>query len=110
MDDIATLVRACPQAQFIIGNGAGFTNSPLGRKAAGMPSNYAIEISLVAAPPHDEMIQLLANLGEDRILFGTGMPFHYPDPAMVKMELLDAPESTKEKIRRRNAIRLLKLA
>jgi predicted TIM-barrel fold metal-dependent hydrolase len=109
MEDIAALVRACPQAQFIIGNGTGFTSSSLGRKNSGLPSNYAVEISLVAAAPQDEMTQLLANLGEDRILFGTGMPFHYPDPALVKMELLDAPESTKEKIRRRNAIRLLKL-
>jgi predicted TIM-barrel fold metal-dependent hydrolase len=79
-----------------------------------MPSNYAIEISLLAAAPHDEMTQLLANLGEERILFGTqfgtGMPFHYPDPAMVRMELLDASESTKENIRRRNAIRLLRLS
>ena len=75
-----------------------------------MTSNYAIEISLVAAPPHAEMAQLLAILGEDRILFGTGMPFHYPHPALVKMDLLDAPESTKDKIRRGNAMRLLKLA
>jgi predicted TIM-barrel fold metal-dependent hydrolase len=110
MDEIATLIRACPKARFIIGNGTGFTNSLLGRKNNGMPSNYAIEISLVSAPPYDEMAQLLANLGEDRILFGTGMPFHYPDPALVKMDLLDAPESTKEKIRRLNAIRWLNLA
>jgi hypothetical protein len=38
------------------------------------------------------------------------MPFHYPDPALVKMNLLDAPESTKDKIRHRNAMSLLKLA
>jgi predicted TIM-barrel fold metal-dependent hydrolase len=75
-----------------------------------MISNYAIEITLVAAPPHDEMAQLLAILGENRILFGTGMPFHYPDPALVKMNLLNAPESTKDKIRHRNAMPLLKLA
>jgi predicted TIM-barrel fold metal-dependent hydrolase len=109
MEDIAALVKACPQARFIIGNGTGFTGSALGRKNSGLPPNYAIEISLVAVAPHDEMTQLLANLGEDRILFGTGMPFHYPDPALVKMELLDASEGIKEKIRRRNAIRWLKL-
>ena len=27
MEEIATLVRTCPQAQFIIGNATGFTNS-----------------------------------------------------------------------------------
>ena len=110
MEEIATLVGRSPEAQFIIGNSAGFTSSRLGRKESGMPSNYAIEISLIAAPPHDELAQLLAILGENRILFGTGMPFHYPDPALVKMDLLDAPESAKDKIRRRNALRLLKLA
>lgn len=32
LDEIATLVRACPQSQFVLLNGIGFTNSPLGQR------------------------------------------------------------------------------
>jgi predicted TIM-barrel fold metal-dependent hydrolase len=53
--------------------------------------------------------QLIANLGADRLMFGTGMPFNYPDPALVKLEVLDATEPDKEKIRSQNAANWLRL-
>lgn len=107
--EIASLVRTVPQARFVIVNGAGFVNSPLGRKDSGLPENYAIEISLLTALVSNELGRLLEALGEDRLLFGTGMPFHYPDPALLKLEVLEAPESVKAKIRQANAARLLGL-
>lgn len=109
MEEIARLVKACPQAQFILVNGAGFVNSPLGRKESGLPANYSIEISRLTAVLANEIGQLIANLGAERLVFGTGMPFQYPDPALVKLEVLEAGEEVKEKIRRRNAARLLGL-
>jgi hypothetical protein len=48
-------------------------------------------------------------LGADRLMFGTGMPFNYPDPALVKFEVLDAPEPEREKIRNQNAASWLRL-
>ena len=42
-------------------------------------------------------------------MFGTGMPFNYPDPALVKLEVLDADEADKEKIRSQNAMAWLRL-
>ena len=32
-----------------------------------------------------------AGSGPDRVVFGTGMPFNSPDPALVKIEVLDLP-------------------
>ena len=55
----------------------------------------------------NEFGQLLSQLGPDRLVFGTGMPFHYPDPALLKVEVLDASEEVKEQIRSRNALALL---
>ncbi len=106
-DEIAALVARCPQASFILLSGSGFTGSVLGRANNGLPANYAIDIALVSALMDSELARLVANLGEDRIVFGTGMPFHYPDPALMKLEVLNAPESVKEKIRAANAARLL---
>ncbi|MEK7405255.1 MAG: amidohydrolase family protein [Acidobacteriota bacterium] len=49
-------------------------------------------------------------LGTERIVFGTGTPFNYPDPAVLKLEVLEASEEVKEQIRRRNAAKLLGIA
>jgi predicted TIM-barrel fold metal-dependent hydrolase len=103
------LVKAVPEARFIFGNGTGFAGSPLGRKDSGLPDNYFIEISLLTALVANEIGQLIQNLGDDRVLFGSGMPFHYPDGALLKLEVLNANPATKEKIARGNARKLLGL-
>jgi len=108
LDEIATLVTACPQARFVLVNGIGFVRSPLGQKDSGLPANYFIEISRLSATLGNEIGQLIANLGADRVVFGTGMPFKYPDPALVKLGVLDASEEDKEKIRCQNATKLLR--
>ncbi|MBL8295409.1 MAG: amidohydrolase family protein [Bryobacterales bacterium] len=107
--EIAAAIQAAPEARFLLMNGSGFAASVLGRKNNGLPPNYAIEISLLTVELANELGQLLQNLGEDRIVFGTGIPFHYPDPSLTKLEILDAPESVKQKIRAGNAARILRL-
>jgi uncharacterized protein len=108
-DEIAALIRAVPRAHFILMSGNGFTGSVLGRKNNGLGANYSIEICLLNALLGNELGRLLENLGEDRLVFGTGMPFHYVDPAIVKLEVLDASSAAKEKIRRGNAARIFNL-
>jgi predicted TIM-barrel fold metal-dependent hydrolase len=108
-DEIADLVKSCPKARFILMSGSGYVNSVLGRKNNGLPSNYAIEISLLRVELENELGQLIENLGAERIVFGTGMPFQYPDPAIIKLEILEAGDSAKEQIRRHNAARILQL-
>ena len=58
----------------------------------------------------NEIGQLVSSLGAERVVFGTGMPFKYPDPALVKLEVLDAPPEVKEKIRSGSAAGLLEPA
>ncbi|MFN3325819.1 MAG: amidohydrolase family protein [Bryobacteraceae bacterium] len=105
--EIAGLVKAFPNARFVIMNGVGFARSPFGRKDSGLPANYWIEICRLTAVIANELGQLVSSLGADRIVLGTGMPFHYPDPALLKVEVLDAAPADKEKIRRRNVAALL---
>jgi len=109
LGEIVELVKACPKARFILLNGIGYTRSPLGRKNNGLPSNYAIELSRLSAVLANELGQLITNLGAERVMFGTGMPIKYPDPALVKLEVLDASEPEKEKIRSQNAMTWLRL-
>jgi predicted TIM-barrel fold metal-dependent hydrolase len=107
LDEIVSLVKACPKARFILLNGAGYTRSPLGQKDNGLPPNYCIEISRLSALLANETGQLVSRLGAERVVFGSGMPFKYPDPALVKLEVLDASPDAKEKIRSGNAASLL---
>ncbi len=105
--EIAELVKRHPQAKFLLVNGAGFARSPLAQESEQLPANYWIEISRLSALLANEIGELLGRLGADRIVFGTGMPFTYPDPALLKVEVLDGAEEVKEKICRRNAAALL---
>lgn len=105
--EAAALVKAVPEARFVFGNGSGFAGSVLGKKENGLPANYWIEISLLTALIANEIGQLLSSLGEERILFGSGMPFHYVDGALLKLEVLEASATVKEKIATGNAKRLL---
>lgn len=108
-EEIAALVKATPQASFMLHNGSGYVSSSLGRKDAGLPSNYVIDLSLLLVELSNEAGQLLTNLGESRVVFGTGMPFAYPDAALAKLEILNAAEPVKEKIRHLTAASLLHL-
>jgi len=107
LDEIVALVKACPKARFILVNGAGYTRSPLGQKDNGLPANYYIEISRLRATLANEVEQLVSRLGAQRVVFGSGMPFKYPDPALLKLEVLDAPAEVKRMICGTNAARLL---
>jgi uncharacterized protein len=105
--DVVPVLKACPKARFVLTNGAGFAGSPLGQKGGGLPANYVIDISLLSAVLANETGQLITRLGPERVVFGTGMPFTSPDPALVKLEVLDVPEEVKEQIRWRSAAKLL---
>jgi predicted TIM-barrel fold metal-dependent hydrolase len=107
LGEIVALVKACPKARFILLNGAGYTGSPLGQKDNGLPANYFIEISRLSALLANEIGQLVSRLGPERVVFGSGMPFKYPDPALLKLEVLDASADAKQMIRGTNAARLL---
>lgn len=109
-DECAALVRAVPRARFVFVNGSGYSGSLLGRANNGLPTNYSVDIALLTVELANETGHLLGTLGEDRIVFGTGMPFHYPDPALVKLEILDASPAVKQKIAHGNASRLLNLS
>ena len=104
--DLVPLVKACPKAQFLFVNGAGFAGTPLGQKDKELPANYVIEISRLTAVMANEIGQLVTRLGPDRVVFGTGMPFNSPDPSLVKLEVLDVPEEVKEQIRWKTAAKL----
>jgi uncharacterized protein len=109
LTELVELVKACPSAQFIFVNGMRFDSSPLGQKGSSLPANYAIDLARVTPLMTDELGKLLGNLGADHMVFGSGMPFHYPDPALLNLEHLAVSGDEREKIRWKNAVRLFRL-
>jgi predicted TIM-barrel fold metal-dependent hydrolase len=109
LNDIAGLVRACPKAKFMVHSASGVAGSVLGRKNNGLPANYAVDIARLSVEFGNELQQVLDTLGEDRVLFGTGIPFHYAGPGVVKLEMLQASAAVQDKIRSQNAARWIDL-
>jgi hypothetical protein len=110
LDEIAGLIRACPQARFLVQNASGVAGSILGRKDNGLPENYAVDLTRLNVEFGKEAARLIDVLGEDRLLFGSGIPFHYPGPALAKLEISQISEAVKAKIRSQNAVRWLGLS
>jgi predicted TIM-barrel fold metal-dependent hydrolase len=107
LSDIAALVAAHPQARFLVLEGLGYLGSDLVRRAAELPANYWLELSRPDAVYYDEIGGLLATLGAERLVFGSGIPFKYPEPATLRLEVLRASEAEKDLIRSGNLRRLL---
>jgi len=107
LSDLEALVERHPDAKFVFVNGLGFPGSRLGQPDSGLPANYALGISRMRATMTDEVGTLVKNIGADRVVLGTGMPFKYPEAALLKVEVLDASEETKQAILGGNAERLL---
>lgn len=105
--EVLPLVKAKPNARFLLLQGTGFTGSPLGQTKSGLPANYWIEISRLAAVMGNDIGRLASALGPDRLLFGTGMPFNAPDPALVKMEVCGLSDADKQRIFSQNAAALI---
>lgn len=107
ISDVSSAMKKCPEASFIILNGRGFQNSELVKDKDLKDRNFLIEISRMGVVLQEEIPKLISALGPSKLAFGTGIPFKYPAPALLKVQVLDAPEQIKEKIRWENAARVL---
>ena len=109
--DVAQFIVRFPAIKFMILNGIGDTVNWSPLKGA----HVLIDISRLTnlrlrSPPRDNSIPgLLAALGTEKLGFGSGIPIKYPDPALLKVEIMQVSESVKEQIRWRNAATMLGL-
>jgi hypothetical protein len=64
------------------------------------------DISWVWGPPEDHLQTLLATIGPERFVFGTGQPLRIPENGVAKLDLLDLDERSRAAIESENAGRL----
>ncbi len=92
-----------PHARWMILNGAGFTGRILPADV-----RFLVDISRLTAVLERSIQGLAQAWGAERLAFGSGMPFNAPAPALLKLQILDAPETVKEAIAWRNAEAMLR--
>jgi len=103
--DLESAIKASPEARFIILNGRGFES--WAKNGNMRKYNFIIEISRLSVVLQGEIPKLIEQLGSSRLAFGTGIPFNYANPSLLKMQVLDAPENIKEKLFWQNALQIL---
>jgi hypothetical protein len=64
------------------------------------------DICWIWGPPEDHLETLLATVGVERFVFGTGQPLRIPENSIAKLDLLDLPAAQREAIERDNARRI----
>jgi predicted TIM-barrel fold metal-dependent hydrolase len=101
--EIEAVFSLRPQARWMVLNGLGLDGGRLGG------ARFLIEISRMTSVLQRNIPALIEAVGAQHLAFGTGMPFKVPEPALLKLQILDAPEETKERIAWRNAAQMLEL-
>ena len=110
LNDILEAADKNPENTFIILNSK--TADPVLErcKSGKPPKNIFIEMSRLTAVLNKSIQAVISCLGVEKVVFGTGIPFHYAKPALIKMEILDISEEEKEKIYWKNISKLINLS
>ena len=109
LPDLEVVVRRCLKATFIILNGLGFEWCSFLGEAHPTGRRIVVDLSRMTAVLQNSLGDTIARFGADAVVFGTGMPFNYPRPALLKLDLLEASDEDKERIRHGNMAQILGL-
>ncbi len=60
------------------------------------------DISWIWGPPEDHLETLLATIGVERLVFGTGQPLRIPEISVAKLDLLDLAPDQRARIEYEN--------
>ena len=107
LNEVAALAAAHPNTKFLVSNAAGVGGSDLVTKKDDLPANTWVDMCRPDVVYTKELERLVEALGADRIVFGSCIPFCYPEPAIIRMEVLRDLGYDVEKIGAGNAAQLL---
>ena len=103
--EIEAAISLRPQVPWMVLNGLGLDGERLAADA-----QFLVEISRMTSVLQGNIPALIETAGVQHLAFGTGMPFKVPEPALLKLQILDLPGEAKERIAWRNAAEMLGLA
>jgi hypothetical protein len=100
--DFEEILSLRPHTKWMILNGLGLDGTKLPTEVP-----FLVDISRMTSVLQRNIPVMLETAGPEHLAFGTGMPFKVPEPALLKLEVLDASEAVKERIAWRNAAEML---
>jgi len=108
IDDIAALAQRHPATTFILSGPNYLSEFQSAIEALTRCANILIEISCMQAV--GAVAKMVQAVGADRVLFGTGLPLHYPACNVVKLEHAALTKTQAAAISSENAKRCLGLS
>lgn len=108
LPEIAELARACPETDILVLEAIGVETSEFLQNPSPAHARVCFEFSRMATVLQRTIPMLLERLGARRLVFGTGMPLKIPGPAVLKLQLLEAPTEVKAQVAGGNMQRVLR--
>jgi predicted TIM-barrel fold metal-dependent hydrolase len=103
---VRTLVRSHPATRFVVTHAdRNFVQEVHFGSTPEEAARIWWDICWLWGPPEDHLETLLATVGADRFVFGTGLPLRIPENAIAKLDLLDLEPGARAAIEHRNAER-----
>jgi len=101
VDDVLAAAESFPKLRLALLNWQGF---PAGKLIqVGLSARVLIDITRMAVVLQKAVPSLIESLGIHALAFGTHVPFNYPGPSLVKLEILEVAPADRERIAWRNA-------
>jgi predicted TIM-barrel fold metal-dependent hydrolase len=103
---VRALVRSHPGARLIVTHAdRGFVQEVHFGSTPEEAGRIWWDICWLWGPPEDHLEMLVATIGAERFVFGTGLPLRIPENAVAKLDLLDLEPAARAAIEHRNAER-----
>ena len=105
IEEVGELARRHPKTQFILSGPNYLTEARAAVLVMQQNANVAIEITCMQGL--NALQRTVEAVGADRVLFGTGVPLHYPACNVAKLVHANLSEAIREAVGGGNALRLL---
>lgn len=104
-DEMLAAAKQQPTVRWLFLNWLGINGTAL--VEAGMTDRVLIDLTRMSVVLDKSIPKLIEAVGIGALAFGTHIPFNYPGPSLVKLEILDVSPDERERVAGRNAAEFL---
>lgn len=105
--ELASALKPFPSLKFLLLEGLGLEHSPFGTDPHFREREFGVEFSRGDVVLRGNIPAMLEVFGSQRLVFGTGLPLKGPNSGLLKLELLEVDDATRDAIAGGNLARLL---
>jgi uncharacterized protein len=105
--EVAQVAQTLPGLRLLLLNWSGINETTF--RTAGLAGRCLVDFARLGVVLQQTVPRLIDALGIQTVAYGSHVPFNYPGPSLVKLELLELSEADKARIAWRNAAEFLRL-